>query len=695
MTSLLPLLEVVPVEASEMALTLALRAEGRVRGLLEFKRGKKRLTAYAYTGQELLDKYTCSRGSSPPSCLEQLAADLAEELGYAASVDSIYQAILEAYEKWDDLAEAAKLERLKNKLESGFEPILSIEVDGVLVDVLASDGVEMPGHGGYVEAGECVGIAETTYAYTEQASRGEGLDRRIDLVGILMAYKRVGDSLKLEGGRFFLPRIQSEIDLCGRPVRLRKPAARAILGAETLPRIELFREIRYSETSLGLEEWRSVGAELLERLGESVFHRDKRVYAVLASYAAMTYFYDLFTAVPFLWFYGPPGSGKTRANMTVTFMSRRGVFVANPSSASLYRLADSLGGTIGVDESALTRDQKLILASSYKGSSKVPRVEQTRSGFVLKLFSSVAPRVFSFIDLPEEDYLRQRIIAVPMEKGKPQRSEDPLPGDYADLRDRLYRLRLLGLPVVLQAKERASTLLDRCGVEGRDREVWWPLLTAALLLGVEREVVDYMLEDLREKTESEDMYAAERTVLGAMGQLYAESSDRTIEGERVLVFTAADLQRVIVNEYLREEDCLELAEGEAGEAERVKQDCRRRAEELRKQWSPQRIGRILERMGLSKYKRKAGKGSGARRVYRIPQSVYEQKLRLYGAPGSVESVKSVKCLEEGTSNPGLHTPLENHVEERPNIITSWLDLASVPLPQKLDRLGRLDRPLKS
>jgi len=75
---------------------------------------------------------------------------------------------------------------------------------------------------------------------------------------------------------------------------------------------------------------------------------------VVASYIVMTYIHDFFTAVPFLFFHGPPASGKTRANLTTTYMCRHGVFVADPSEATMYRLVEAAGPTIGIDESALS-----------------------------------------------------------------------------------------------------------------------------------------------------------------------------------------------------------------------------------------------------------------------------------------------------------------------------------------------------
>jgi len=366
--SILPVLELALAEASRERLTLAIMLDGRPAAVLRLKRGKRRLTIYLDVEGSSTEKLQCKAGGKPPKCLARVAGLLAERIGLPGAAEQLAKELASAYSKWEDIAEAEELRRLRSQLEQYGSPIMRIEQEGRIVEVLASNGVEMPAYGGYIELGDCAAVAETTYAYVQEHSP-EGIRRRIEPIGALATYKREGGSFTLQGVVPFLPYAAEEITVCGRPVHLKRPAARLYqesTASSTLPSVELLRDVAGARESLGLEEWRRVGRELVARLRESVYHRDPRVYAVLASYVAMTYFYDVFTAVPFLWFYGPPGSGKTRTNMTVTFMSRRGVFIANPSDASLYRLADSLGGTIGVDESALTREQKLILASGYK-----------------------------------------------------------------------------------------------------------------------------------------------------------------------------------------------------------------------------------------------------------------------------------------------------------------------------------------
>ncbi|MEB3760389.1 MAG: hypothetical protein GSR81_06030 [Desulfurococcales archaeon] len=207
-------------------------------------------------------------------------------------------------------------------------------------------------------------------------------------------------------------------------------------------------------------------------------------------------------------------------------------------------------------------------------------------------------------------------------------------------------LRLLGLPQILDAKKRAAEILDRCMVQGREREIWWPLLTAALLGGFEAPVLDYIAEDLEKRASREDIYIEEKTVLAAIESTLTRIKDLDGREYEIAMFTASDLQRIIVHRILEEENCLEVEGQDTAEKETVKPECRRRAEEIRRKWNPQKIGKVLERLGFNAYRKAEGKGASKRRYYNIPEEVFWEKAGLYEytREGSAESVKSVKCL---------------------------------------------------
>jgi len=375
-----------------------------------------------------------------------------------------------------------------------------------------------------------------------------------------------------------------------------------------------------------------VGECIIKKLSDYIVFSDERLYSVVASYIVMTYFYDFFTAVPFLFFHGPPGSGKTRANLTTTYMCRHGVFVADPSEATLYRLVEATGPTLGIDESALSERAKRILAAGYKKGAVVPRAEPTKGGVVLKLFEATAPRIFSFTELPREDYLLQRIIPVNMVRSKPRREQDPLPVEFKELRETLYYLRLTRVTQILNTMRRAAEELKQRDVWGRELEIWAPVYTAALLISRDQDVLSYIMEDVARRRESEAMYSEEKLVFYAIDQLFAEAPEPLVGAEKICEFKASDLQEKIINKLLEEANCLEVERDEYGNEKlkpRNDPKCQKILADLVKTWSPQKIGKVLEKLGFDKFKRKAGKGSSTRRVYVVKWSDFARIAKAY------------------------------------------------------------------
>lgn len=539
---------------------------------------------------------------------------------YLGVGEVLAEELRKAVREWDNLVLAKELEAEERRLVEGLTPLVEEEVEGKIVRVLASDGAYLSSYGSYVDLGDYVVIAESTYAYIQVETEGGTLER-IEPVGIAVVYRREGSTLKVVDRKLYYPSIQTRLQVGDKLVRLRGESKDVRPDyIYSFPEVATFTKVLNGEP-LGVG-WVEVGEKIVANLRDYVVFDDERLYDVVASYIVMTYFYDTFTAVPFLWLHGPPGSGKTRANITTTYMCRRGLFVADPSDATLYRIVESIGPTLGIDESVLTERGKRILAAGYKKGAVVPRAEPTKGGIVLKFFEATAPRVFSFEDPPTEDYLLQRCILVNMLREKPRRLQDPQPNEFKEVREALYYLRLTGLPQVLEARGRALQLLEDSGVWGREAEIWAPVLTAAILIGREKAVLDYILEDVSKRRASELIYNEEKVVLAAIDDLFEERVPLVGE-ERVVEFMPKELVRKIVERVLREEGCLEVVEEEEGgrtfEREKLKEEprCRELDRELERKWKPQKVGLVLKNLGLDKFRTAVGKGSSARYVYRL------------------------------------------------------------------------------
>jgi hypothetical protein len=282
-----------------------------------------------------------------------------------------------------------------------------------------------------------------------------------------------------------------------------------------------------------LGERRSI-AEVYPKVLEGVkrfvnFDWDPRLYHVAACFVVATYYALVFTAFPQLVIVGSRASGKTRAGLTLTLASHRGFVVTNPSEASLYRLAEGIGATMYVDDE-VGPGEKMIHVS-YKRGVSVVRVEKGRDGrFRIYLYETYCPVILGLKDLPREDPL-SRAIVIQMEKMKDPNPDkrDPTPADFASLREELYLAELCEWPRVRDTYRELAKRAEELGLEGRDFEVWGPILAIAKLVGegVFKQVREFALENIEEKRE--ELYVREREVLAGL--------------ERLLLYRLEDLAR--------------------------------------------------------------------------------------------------------------------------------------------------------
>lgn len=631
--SVLRALELKPLRYSREELLFTLTEGSKHLALIKVKALRAKVkVSLKYVDEEKLHVYEFKLREGEdlsPQLLSKLEKDL--DARYLGAGEKVVSALVNAVKDWERLLEYAELRDLEERIRAGVQPVLELETEMGVVRVLPSDEAVLDAHGGFLDLGDCVIVAESTFAPAEVVG-GEGGYEKLELIGLAVAYCYEGEGLKPKAVRFYLP-LQRHLSIADKFISL-KSKERVDLTYSTFPDVKTLKAVAdtIADGKVLDVEWRAVGEEIIRKLCNYVVFSDERFYDVVASYIVMTYFYDFFTAVPFLFFHGPTGSGKTRANLTVTYMSRRGVFIADPSEATLYRLIEATGATLGIDESALSERAKRIIAAGYKKGAIVPRAEPSKGGVILKLFEATAPRIFSFIELPHEDYLMQRIIPINMLKSRPCKEQDPLPMEFKKIREKLYYLRLTKVPEIMATIKRATEELGRNDIWGRELEIWAPVYTASLLIGRGREVLSYVLEDVARRREGELMYAEEKLVLYAIERLFGEAPEPLVGAEKAVEFVASDLQGKIVEKLLEEAGCLELEVDEYGH-ERLKpkndQLCQKLLLDYMKAWSPQKIGRVLQKLGLDKYRKPVGKGRGARRKYVIGWSDFVRVAKAY------------------------------------------------------------------
>ncbi len=252
-------------------------------------------------------------------------------------------------------------------------------------------------------------------------------------------------------------------------------------------------------------------------------------------------------AYPRLHFYGPYGSGKTRAMLTTVYMSRHGIAFLKPSEAAEYRGIEAYGPTMGVDEKAFSKDFEILAAAGYKRSGRVPRVTKTlKERFILEMFNVYAPVVFSMKDELSEN-LKQKTIVIAMIIASDPKGRDPEPWDLEDIREELYLARLTRAWEVYET----MSSLKIPELSGRPLELWFPLLVMAKLSSKEvfNNVLSYALEDVGKRFE--ELYEEEKKLLQAIEVLFhnqLRTQATLVETDPLNItveFTSTDLHEIL------------------------------------------------------------------------------------------------------------------------------------------------------
>ncbi len=215
-------------------------------------------------------------------------------------------------------------------------------------------------------------------------------------------------------------------------------------------------------------------------------------YGLLAAWAMATYFAHLFSAFPFLHFFGPKETGKSKtleAKRCLCFNAFKGRDI---SAAALGDTCEGQRGTVLIDQAErLGQGQdghtNLIglLADSYKKDGGKRRVvEMSRSsGRTVLEFSTYGPKAFASTKRLDPD-LEDRCARIPMTRTRKRLPDlegwEPV---WAELRDMCYRFALLFFKEVAQAYQAIP------GDGTRVNELWRPLGAVLQALDVSPEEV--------------------------------------------------------------------------------------------------------------------------------------------------------------------------------------------------------------
>lgn len=313
-------------------------------------------------------------------------------------------------------------------------------------------------------------------------------------------------------------------------------------------------------------------------------------------WAIGTYFYRELDTFPYLFINAPKQSGKTRLLQVL----ERACFYAHPvmsniSAATLFRLLDSNGGTLLIDEiENLQKNEEMkdILSSlfnaGYKKAGQVARQEKKGEGYETKVFEVYGPKAMANIT-GIGDVLKDRSIVIRLKRSKdPKVTKKSL--DEVDW----HKIRMAILSGAADAVENLKNTMSMLSVEpeddedplakmtARERELWLPLLAVAKEVG--EDVYHYAVHALRRAIKD---------------RLESGGGLKDIEVMTVQAFYSAGskesgkLQAIIPTRDIAEEFNYMFSE------------------DLGENITPQKVGRILSRLGFKKAKAgHAGKTKG-------------------------------------------------------------------------------------
>jgi hypothetical protein len=225
---------------------------------------------------------------------------------------------------------------------------------------------------------------------------------------------------------------------------------------------------------------------------------DENGIGISASYVMMTYLYDKFEKVPYLRFFGLPGTGKSRALLVLRSICYHSMNLgASQTAANLYRSLSTIRtGTLFLDEAnfldtSRTNEFTKLLNDGYSRDGVVYRCDPKT--LVSKPYRVFSPKVLANHIEFDDPALESRMLSIELKHTK--RGDIPLSipdliwsKDAMELRNLLTRYRLDNYHSLdLNRKYSELTLFDH-----RTQEIILPLLQAQSIAKVPAYFLDYL-----------------------------------------------------------------------------------------------------------------------------------------------------------------------------------------------------------
>jgi len=260
-------------------------------------------------------------------------------------------------------------------------------------------------------------------------------------------------------------------------------------------------------------------------------------YDVLTAWVLMSWVPERWKAVPYLFFFGPKGSGKSRALEILGAIGFRPFLTGSATLAAIFRLIEMWHITLFLDETEIYmkkdyRDVQNLLNTGYRRGWPTVRVEENREGERIPVqFDTFGPKALAGTK-ELLDTLKSRCVVFGMSKAI-RDIRDEIDEEWAQsLREKLlmYRFRIL-------AKKELSEKPKL--FKGRLRELFDPLIIVAPL--TEKNPIIQQAKKIEGDLKEEEEMSLESIVFKAIMKVYQETQE-----EKLLI---SDISK-IVNEKL-------------------------------------------------------------------------------------------------------------------------------------------------
>jgi len=250
---------------------------------------------------------------------------------------------------------------------------------------------------------------------------------------------------------------------------------------------------------------------------------------ILTAWVLATWIPEKWDAVPYLFFYGPAGSGKTWALEVLASISFRPFLSASTTMPVIFRACDLWHPTLFLDETEvyLRKERSEImhlLNAGYRKGFPATRIEETEDGLKVKIFDCFGFKALAgtraFVDT-----LKSRCIVFNMSKATREIKTkiDPTRSEELKKKFLMYRFQML--------KKKETLEEAKVDLTGRLRELFLPLITVASL-GAKGSILNEA-QKIEEITKEEEQAGDEAIVFRAIVSAHEESGGTKISIKRI------------------------------------------------------------------------------------------------------------------------------------------------------------------